>query len=197
MKRSIIPVKDNMDKANTYRDLKNAYKRAFDEEFYLEAFLLAGAMIEDRALSLLYHCGVQADRNSLDFSTAAMEKLFPEIYAKKRKHSMQGIESKTEIVLAIIKWVCETDHTPDDEYLQTVKSAFEDTDLATFQTEVKNVRKWARYRNEIIHSLYNKNMDSLKEDLPDRVKEGMRLAKYLDAQVRIIRKKGRVRKVAN
>ena len=48
MKRQIEPAKDNLDKANTYRDLKKRYKRATEEEFYLEAFLLSGAMIEDQ-----------------------------------------------------------------------------------------------------------------------------------------------------
>lgn len=196
MKRQIEPANDNLDKANTYRDLKKRYKRATEEEFYLEAFLLSGAMIEDRELSFLYYLGIQKSRNGLDFSDIAQEKLFAEFLKDKTKCSMQGIESKTKIIKATLKWVCERKTTPRNPYLKAVKSVCENTDLSDFLNELVQIEKWARYRNEIVHSLYNKNIDSLNEDLRNKVEEGMRLAKYLDCQVRIIKKDNRVRKAA-
>ena len=52
----------------------------------------------------------------------------------------------------------------------------------------------AVYRNEIIHGLMNKKMDTLKVDLPRRCQEGMQLARALDSRVRIIKKGNRIRR---
>ena len=196
MKRAIKPVKDNMDKANTYRDLKSRYKRAVEEGFYLEAFLLSGAMIEDRELAFLYHCGVQKDRNSLEFSEAALQKLFPAVSTKSEKYAMQGIESKTKIIRLILTWVCDVEYTPEDEYLRVLKSACEGLDLETCLDEMTKILEWAKYRNEIFHSLYNKNISSLDSELGSKVKEGMQIAMFLDEQVKIIKKDNSVRKEA-
>ena len=54
---------------------------------------------------------------------------------------------------------------------------------------------WRDYRNEIVHGLMNKNLDSLYEDIEKRVMDGKRYSELLDNQLRYIKKGNAVRKV--
>ena len=49
-------------------------------------------------------------------------------------------------------------------------------------------------RNEIIHSSMNKNIESLYDDLDVQVEKGMEYARYIDSQVKLMKKSNRVRK---
>ena len=75
MERKIISVNNNAEKAQTYRNLMSRYNKALKEGFYFEAMLIEYAMIEDRSLAFLYHCGVQNNRDSLRISKIGRNKL--------------------------------------------------------------------------------------------------------------------------
>ena len=63
-----------------------------------------------------------------------------------------------------------------------------------FASVLDDVDDWRDYRNEIIHGLMNKDMESLKTDLPRRCLEGMQLARALDSRVKIIKKGNKIRR---
>lgn len=54
---------------------------------------------------------------------------------------------------------------------------------------------WLAYRNEVIRASMNKNVISLYENLSDKVEEGMEYARFIDSQTRILKQKGKVRKI--
>lgn len=55
--RLIKPAENNIEKAYTYRQMKDRYNKAMSEKFYFEAMMIDYAMIEDRLRSSIYHIG--------------------------------------------------------------------------------------------------------------------------------------------
>ena len=201
MKKMIAAVQNNAEKANTYRELMTRYNKAVKEGFYFEALLIEDAMSEDRTLSFLYHCGVQNSRDSLKVSKISrnnlLKTILPAEEGKVRRYSLDGLGRKIEIIDAVLKWSCEIDYTPEDKYLRTLKRQLESLDIYELQETLKCINKWKDYRNEVIHGLLNKKIDILWLDVASQVEEGMKLARSLDNQVRIVKKNNKIRKAAN
>ena len=53
---------------------------------------------------------------------------------------------------------------------------------------------WLAYRNEVIHASMNKNVTALYENLQENVENGMECARFIDNQVKVLKKRGKVRK---
>ena len=60
--------------------------------------------------------------------------------------------------------------------------------------ELEQLRAWLDYRNEIIHGLLNKNIESLYSELDTKVEEGMKIARYFDSQCKLLKKNNKIRK---
>ena len=60
--------------------------------------------------------------------------------------------------------------------------------------DLHDISEWCNYRNEVIHALLNKNIESLNEELAEQAMEGMKLARYLDAQIAALKKGNVTRK---
>ena len=196
MKQIIAPVADNEDKARTYRELMSRFNKAVKEEFFFEALLIDYAMVEDRLLSFLYHCGIQNNRNDIKISKKGRAFL-REILPEKNQYLIKDLGRKIEIISAILKWECELDHTPEDKYRKALKSQCESLDVLGFQETIALISTWKDYRNEVIHAALNKNLKCMWKDMAERVDEGMRLARFVDSQVKIVKTGNRVRKAAN
>jgi hypothetical protein len=78
-----------------------------------------------------------------------------------------------------------------------LKSLLERIDIGGMLDVLKSLEPWLDYRNEIIHASMNKNIDSLYEQLGAKVEEGMEYARFIDEQVRILKRDNRVRKKMN
>ena len=59
------------------------------------------------------------------------------------------------------------------------------------------MEKWCSYRNEVIHALMNKNIESVNAELAERVVEGMAIARYFDNLVKRIKTNSGIRKSIN
>lgn len=201
MQKVIAAVQNNTEKANTYRELMTRYNKAVKEGFYFEALLIEYAMIEDRTLSFLYHCGVQNSRDSLKISKISrnnlLKTILPAEEGKVRRYSLDGLGRKSEIIEAALNWSIEIDYTPENKYLRALKNQFESLDIYELQETLKRIDKWKDYRNEVIHGLLNKKIDMLWMDMASQVEEGMKIARALDNQVRIVKKNNKIRKAAN
>lgn len=196
--RHISPVKDNIDKQRTYTTMLTRYNLAMKDGFYLEAILVDYAMMEDRLRSFIYHVGGFASRLSRKLDTDAGEKLLSMVneYKPTKKLDIDNISGKINIVRAVLLWEesCEGDLT--DRYLKALKNKIESLDVGGLLDTLKSIESWKDYRNECIHSVMNKNIDSLGEEVAAKADEGMKLARFLDSQVRILKKKNVVRRAA-
>ena len=70
-------------------------------------------------------------------------------------------------------------------------------DIGTLLDTLDAIRQWCDYRNEIVHALLNKNTASVYAELEEQAQNGMKYARLIDSQVRILKKGNLVRKSAN
>lgn len=102
---------------------------------------------------------------------------------------MNKISDKIFIVRTIVLWSSELESLPDESrYLQALRGQCESLDAAALLETLDAIDTWRMYRNEVIHSLMNKRMESVQQKLSEQVEQGVQLARQLDAQVTILKR---------
>lgn len=200
-KRLIQPVSDNKDKQRTYAENMSKYKKAITGEFFFEAILIDYAMLEDRLRSFLYHIGLLKSRDSYKADNAivisTIRPIIAEYKGKDESDSVgiTNISGKIKIVRCTLLWAANTEGISEDPYLTTLKSQYEVTlDIGDVLDKLNAIVKWCAYRNEVIHALLNKNTGSLMQDLPQQARRGMELARFMDDQVKKLKKGNVIRR---
>ncbi len=188
--RQIEPVHNNYEKYLAYKTQIARYKKAVSNEFYFEAILIDYAMMEDRLISIFYHIGVIDNRNVSVKVTKRTGKYLELILDKRPPKSLSTIGSKIELLQAILKWVeSDTPIEPDQKYLILLRNhCRQQVDIPDFLNKLDEINNWRKYRNEIIHSLLNKNSSAVNEKLEEKAIEGKDLARFIDDQSAKIRK---------
>lgn len=199
--KKIKQITNNMEKYINYRELKGRQSAAIENGFYFEALLIDYALIEDRMQSYLYHLGILEDRLVLEMSEIANRYIRPIILEYKRNEEkarvdLKKLEDKMKIVRCILKWVNESDRITDVDYLITIKRQCESMDIGLMYDLLERLGEWKGYRNEVIHGLMNKNIDSLNLNLKFNAIEGRNIADDLDTQLKIMKGKDEIRKAA-
>lgn len=200
--RRIQPVTDNKDKQRTYQDLMGKHSKAMRYEFYIEALMIDYAMLEDRLRSFLYYIGVFDSRESYQATKkknvtrplkSAMEKYITN--EENTSLNVGTISGKMKIIRCTLKWYEELDGESQDKYLKALKKKYDGIDVAGLLDTLGKVNEWKDYRNEVMHAALNKNIDELYQDLASRAKEGMDFGRFVDSQVRELKKgKNSIRK---
>ena len=89
----------------------------------------------------------------------------------------------------------EDESVTDEKYLQTLRRQYRvNLDMNGLLNALDEIRAWCDYRNEIIHALMNKNIDSVDARLESQALKGMEIARYLDCQVKKKKKGNRIRR---
>lgn len=192
----IACVEGNADKQRTYRENIRRFNTAMQQEFYFEALLIDYAILEDRLISLLYHIGAldgRTDRKICKKVKNQLRRLVGHYEKGDIKLTVTTISGKERIVRAVSRWARENTIQPDtDKYLSLLIEQFSAAE--EFESVLDDMDEWRSYRNEIIHGLMNKNVDTLRTDLPRRCLQGMQLARALDSRIKIIKKGNRIRR---
>lgn len=214
--RVISPVETMQEKYETYRAEMARLKVALQQGFYFEAMLIEYALLEDRLRSFVYHAGLLQNRKAShllpgknavrkDFNRIAQRVKTWKLEDGKEKGntsnferlSVNKISDKIYIVRTIVLWSSELESLPDESrYLQALRGQCESLDAAALLETLDAIDTWRMYRNEVIHSLMNKRMESVQQKLSEQVEQGVQLARQLDAQVTILKKNNRIRKAA-
>ena len=200
--RKIEAVSCNLDKQLTYKENCAKYKKAIQEEFYFEAMLISYAMMEDRLRSFLYHIGALANRESIKVSCTKTKNQLKEIvdaYKMKKENNSLGITNitgKLKIIRCTLEWAATVeDGYEDDKYLVALKNQYEgNIDVQETLSVIEELYEWLDYRNEIMHALLNKNVDSLHTELRERTIQGMVLARKVDSFVSHVKKRNYIRR---
>lgn len=197
--RHIQPVGDNADKHKTYRTMLSRYRLAMKDGFYLEAILIDYAMMEDRLRSFVYYIGGLQDRNDLKVKGKAKKYLKSMVldYEPKGSLGIMSISGKRRIACAVLHWEETSFSKDDDKYLKALRTDLEKLDIGGLLDTLDKMDDWCIYRNECIHSIMNKNMDSLDAEIAQRAEDGMAYARYLDSQVKLLKKGNRARRSLN
>lgn len=214
--RVISPVETMQEKYETYRAEMARLKDAVQQGFYFEAMLIEYALLEDRLRSFVYHAGLLQNRKASHLLPGknAVRKDFNRIAQRVKtwkledgketgntsnfeRLSVNKISDKIFIVRTIVLWSSELESLPDESrYLQALRGQCESLDAAALLETLDAIDTWRMYRNEVIHSLMNKRMESVQQKLSEQVEQGVQLARQLDAQVTILKKNNRIRKAA-
>lgn len=214
--RVISPVETMQEKYETYRAEMARLKVALQQGFYFEAMLIEYALLEDRLRSFVYHAGLLQNRKASHLLPGknAVRKDFNRIAQRVKtwkledgketgntsnfeRLSVNKISDKIFIVRTIVLWSSELESLPDESrYLQALRGQCESLDAAVLLETLDAIDTWRMYRNEVIHSLMNKRMESIQQKLSEQVEQGVQLARQLDAQVTILKKNNRIRKAA-
>lgn len=214
--RVISPVETMQEKYETYRNEMGRLKGALQQAFYFEAMLIEYALLEDRLRSFVYHAGLLQNRKASHMLPGknAVRKDFNRIAQRVKtwkledgketgntsnfeRLSVNKISDKIFIVRTIVLWSSELESLPDESrYLQALRGQCESLDAAALLETLDAIDTWRMYRNEVIHSLMNKRMESVQQKLSEQVEQGVQLARQLDAQVTILKKNNRIRKAA-
>ena len=160
------------------------------EGFYFEAILIAYAMMEDRLRSFLYHIGLLNTRQSYKADVDKVKKSLRPIIQKYKKpdendyFNITSISGKRKIVRCILQYAEEESNDCSDKYLIALRTQIDKyVDCESLMQTLEEIEQWCAYRNEIIHALMNKNLDSVYKELEDQAEKGMRLCRELDNQV--------------
>ena len=197
--RKIKPVNDNADKATTYRELMSKYKKAVKSECYFEAMLITYAFLEDRLRSYLYYIGVFRTKASYKFDNQKVKpyiKAMVEKYSENTKLSVLSISAKMNIVRSVQLWYKEGCRNDDNSlYLSELAECIDVCGDADEMLDTLNrISEWCEYRNEVVHAVLNKNLNSLYSELSDRVEDGMALGRIIDKQISAMKRRNNVRK---
>ena len=199
--QNVKTILNNKDKQNTYKHLLGKYRKAVNSECYFEALLIVYAMLEDRLRSMIYHSGGLTNRSAKSFCKkggvdTTIRDLIRDYIADNEDDSLglSTIKNKMKIIRCLTKWSSETEKQYDDEYILLLKAQYESIDAYELLEQLEQLRVWLDYRNEIIHGLLNKNMDSLYSELYIRVEDGMKMARYFDSQCKVLKKNNKIRR---
>ena len=179
----ITPVASNREKQQTYREFMARYSRAMRNEFYLEALLIDYAVLEDRLRSFLYHMGMFIKRNDYKPNVNEVKRALASIvkeWKAKEENDQLGVNTitgKMKIIRCSAKWAALSEGVPDGgRYPVELKNKLQGLDLNRLTELLDEIKAWCGYRNEVIHSLLNKNNIRVDERLESMAQRGMELA---------------------
>jgi len=199
IEKQIAAVKDNTEKQEAYRKQLGRYRRALNNEFYFEAMLIVYAMIEDRLRSFLYYIGALRKADDPKLNVKQTKAILRRLYfgsdedAFGQKMDLGQISTKEKLIRNTLTWALEYEGIPEETYLAVLKSEYEGLDIGGLLTTLDQIDIWREYRNEIIHGLLNKNVTSVDAELKSKVEAGMEYARFIDSQVKALKKKNVIR----
>jgi hypothetical protein len=191
---------NNTERQQTYAYQLGKYKKAIKEEFYFEALMIVYSMLEDRLKSFLYYSGVLATRNGkltpAKKTKEDLSSILKQEYGEEECFRLSMIIGKIKLIKAIIGWSnsVEIKSTDASTYMLCLKQAMESMDMGGVLSVLDELEDWLKYRNEVMHAAMNKNVSALYENLPEKVEQGMEYARYIDSQVKLLKKGNKVRR---
>jgi hypothetical protein len=152
--------------------------------------------MEDRLRAILYHSGVikQREDKNLDYSSNSkyLTEMFYEyngnIARKNHNIDFSKIFNKISMVRAILRWERQNTDYISSDYLKKLKIQYKEIDKQYFLKALNDVEKWKNYRNELIHSVLENNIDSINDTLKEKVDEGKQLINQLTELSRLVKK---------
>lgn len=189
----IKAVADNKEKGNSYRENLKRFNKANASGFYLECLWILYAMLEDRTSSFLYYLGFTSSRNrNTATGSKKIKKEIRQIYNivdSNAKYKFNTISGKLSRIEEFISWGTQAGSFVSD-YQNAVKTAAlkvdSDTELRETLTYLNN--EWRDKRNQLTHSLFNKDPNAVIMELKDLVEKGYIAVRILDNAVAQLKK---------
>ena len=187
-------VTDNKEKGDSYKENLKRYNKAKASEFYLECLWILYAMIEDRTSSFLYYIGFTSEKNRSSATGPRKIKMeIREILKMEQlnsKYKFDTISGKLTRIKELLVW-CKAEHRTSTNYQKALIKALQPVaDSTDFESTLNYLEEWRDKRNQLTHSLFNKNPEAVLTELLPLVENGYTAARQLDATIRKIKKMG-------
>ena len=166
---------NNRSKGKTYAALMHNYKVAIENGYYGEAELIAYAFIEDRLRSFLYYSGMLDTYNSVHINDCGII-----IYGK--DECVKNISAKINVIKKAFN-SCGNSSLKNDFTKELRRNYRASLNIPEFRKKLNEIDKWCEYRNEIVHGMFNKDLEALRSGYQSHVEEGYKLGRYIDQQV--------------
>ncbi len=75
-----------------------------------------------------------------------------------------------------------------NQYLKLLKKKYDGVDVAGLIEVLENVGQWCKYRNDVMHTVMNVNLDNLYEDIAEKAEVGKDYGRFIDSQVSELKK---------
>lgn len=186
MKIEIDDVKNNYQKYETYKKLKEEIKFAYNNKEYEKLILLTYPNIEDRLNSFLKSFDILDENNQYTFLLKdvvfELDKpkyiKFIKKYRKKyNKIKEINIKKKNTINISDKIFIIRVLNTINIECSKRLHDKIELEELNEF---LDDLDRWTRVRNEIVHASFVKNIDDLYAQLEYAAVKGYELSKLID-----------------
>lgn len=193
-------VKTGKEKQLTYTTEYRQFNKAMKNEFYLEAVAISYAIIEDRLVAFLHHAGIVTRTNE---DLRINRSIYPYIRKLLNKDNTYSIKIKDiSVKIGLIKALI--DMTEDDakqidksigEYVKGLKhkrSIVQEGFMIDLFNEIKKIDKhlvlnsfsqiepWRKARNQLIHALLNKTVNSTQDVKKDCAEKGYTITREID-----------------
>lgn len=192
-KYPIQKVADNQEKGLSYKENFKRYKKAKASEFYLECIWILYAMIEDRTSSFLYYIGFTSEKNRSSVTgTKKIKKEIRDVLVMEQpnaKYKFDTLSGKLTRIKELLIW-CKKDHEDLSDYQKALVKALQPVaDKLEFNKALNYLEtEWRDKRNQLTHSLFNKDPGAVVAELLPMVENGYVAARQLDATIREIKK---------
>lgn len=190
----IQTVANNKEKYVTYQVYMQRFKKAKESEFYLECLWILYAMIEDRTSAFLYHIGFTAEqKRSAVTGSNKIKKDIREIFGlednKNIKYKFDTLRGKLNRIEELLKW-CEVEHETLSNFQKNlVEIMLPIAESSEFRDTLNYLElEWRDKRNQLIHTLFNKNSAAVTAELCQLVEEGYIAVRKLDDAVKKVKK---------
>lgn len=192
-KYPIKTVADNTEKGLSYKENFKRYNKAKASEFYLECLWILYAMLEDRTSAFLYYLGFTSDkkRSSATGSKKIKQQVrqILQMTENNAKYKFDTISGKLSRIAEVITWSKTVDGEISD-YQIAVKNAVNIiSDNEDFISALAYLNdEWRDKRNQLTHSLFNKDPDTVITELKSLIEKGYIAVRVFDNAVAQLKK---------
>lgn len=192
-KYPIKTVADNIEKGLSYKENFKRYNKAKASEFYLECLWILYAMLEDRTSAFLYYLGFTSDkkRSSATGSKKIKQQVrqILQMTENNAKYKFDTISGKLSRIIDVITWSKTVDGENSDYQIavkKAVKFISDNEDFISALTYLND--EWRDKRNQLTHSLFNKDPDTVIAELKSLIEKGYTAVRVFDNAVAQLKK---------
>ena len=187
-KYPIQVVSDNKAKGLSFKENFKRYNKAKASGFYLECLWILYSMLEDRTSAFFYYLGFASSKNRNTVTGSKKIKVqvrqILNMTDSTAKYKFDTISGKLSRISQIIAWSVAVDDDLTD-YQKVIKNIVEV--ISTNQDFLDALEylndEWRDKRNQLMHSLFNKNPENVSLELKSLVEKGYTAARIIDKAV--------------
>ena len=180
-------VEDNKEKYLAMKEMNNNFIKAYKYEFYYECLWLSYALLEDRTEAFFYHIGfLNKNRDGIHSNKKIRETIrkLLKFDEEKKRYYFDKLFYKLDYIMKLINWASSDEKVINDyeKELKRILKKYVVNDKFVNTINYLNT-EWKDIRNELTHSLCNKKIDAVSNNIKELVDNGYNSFKIINNAV--------------